>query len=109
MSTPIRLANVDPDTAYVAGVSPFANVFTPDLKPKSDCAVRMTVAVSAAVKIFRREGGNNIDIGANLPFVAEVEQTFLFDMTRKTPFNIRFDGDCTIRKMTIMEIDEAVV
>ncbi len=109
MSAPILLGNVAADTAYVAGGSPFADVFTSDLVAKKDCAIRMTVAVSAAVNIFRREGGNNIDIGANVPFVAEVEETFLFDMVRGGTFNIRFSANCTIRKLTVFEIDEGVV
>ena len=109
MSAPIRLGNVAADTAYVAGVTPFADVFASDLTAKFDCAVRMTVAVSAAVNIFRREGGNNIDINAGLTMVAEEEQTFLFDMVRDGTFNIRFSADCTIRKLTVFEVDEGVV
>ena len=112
MSAPIRLGSViagSAEATYVAGASPFANVFSSDLKVLADCAVRMTVTVDAAVKIFRREGGNNIDIGANVPFVPEVEETFLFDMARGESFNIRFSANCTIRKLTVFEIDEGVV
>ncbi len=109
MSSPIRLGNVAPDTAYVAGGSPFADVFAADLTARFDCAIRMTVAVSAAVNIFRREGGNNIDINAGLAMVAEEEQTFLFDMVRGDTFNIRFSANCTIRKLTAFEIDAGVV
>lgn len=112
MSAPIKLGAVRAGTAeatYVAGLTPFADVFSSDLVPASDCVIRMTVAVSAAVKIFRREAGNNIDIGSGVPFVANVEETFIFDMERDVPFNIRFNGNCNILKMAVFEIDEGVV
>lgn len=112
MSAPIKLGSITAGTAeaaYTAGVSPFADVFSADLVPVADCVVRMTVAVDAAVKIFRREAGNNIDIGSNIPFVANVEETFIFDMERDVPFNIRFNGNCNILKMAVFEIDEGVV
>ena len=112
MSAPIRLGSITAGTAeatYTADVTPFTDVFSEDLVPLSDCAIRMTVAVDAAVKIFRREADVNIDIGANIPFVASVEETFLFDMERDVPFNIRLSGDCEILKMTVFEVDEGVV
>ncbi len=109
MSSPIRLGNVTADTVYVAGISPFADVFAADLTANADCSVRMTVAVSAAVNIFRNEGGTNIDINAGLTMGAEEEQTFLFDMARDETFNIRFSANCTIRKLTVFEIDTGVV
>lgn len=112
MSAPIRLGSITAGTAeatYVSGGGEFTDVFSSDLVPASDCVIRMTVAVSAAVKIFRRETGNNIDIGSGIPFVANVEETFVFDMERGVPFNIRLDGDCEILKMTAFEIDSAVV
>ncbi len=112
MSAPIRLGSITAGSAeatYTAGASPFADVFASDLTAKADCAVRMTVAVDTAVNIFRREGGNNIDINAGLAMVAEEEQTFLFDMVRGGTFNIRLGGDCEILKLTAFEIDEGVV
>lgn len=112
MSSPIRLGIVVADSAeaeYTAGVSPFADVFSADLTANVDCSIRMTVAVDAAVNIFRREGGNNIDINAGLTMVVNEEQTFLFDMVRDGTFNIRFGGDCEILKLTVFEVDEGVV
>ena len=113
MSSPIRRGVIVAGSgaaAYTAGASPFADVFTTaDLTALSDCSIRMTVAVDAAVNIFRREGGSNIDIGSGVPFVANVEQTFLFDMIKGGEFNIRFDGDCNILKLTVFEVDEGVV
>ena len=112
MSAPIKLGSITAGTAeatYTAGIAPHADVFSADLVPASDCVIRMTVAVDSAVKIFRRETGNNIDIGSGVPFVANVEETFIFDMERDVPFNIRLDGDCEILKMTVFEIDEGVV
>lgn len=112
MSSPIRLGFItatDAEAAYTAGASPFADVFSADLVAHKDCAIRMTVAVDAAVSIFRREDGANVDIGGGVPFVINVEQTFLFDMTRDAAFNIRFSGDCNILKLTVFEVDEGVV
>ncbi len=112
MSAPIRLGSITAGTAaatYVSGGGSFADVFSSDLVPKHDCVIRMTVAVDAAVSIFRRETSNNIDIGSGIPFVANVEETFIFDMEKGVPFNIRLDGDCEILKMTVFEIDEGVV
>jgi hypothetical protein len=112
MSSPIRLGFItasDTEAAYTASADPYTDVFTTDLTALADCAVRMTVAVDAAVSIFRREDGENIDIGQGVPMVANVEQTFLFDMTRDTTFNIRFDGNCNILKMTVFEVNEGVV
>ncbi len=51
-----------------------------------------------------------VPVGAlGIPFVANVEETFIFDMEAGVPFNIRLDGNCEILKMTVFEVDEGVV
>lgn len=92
----IQGGRVAPGTAYTTGNDAVS------VTPKRDSTHVLTVSVdTGTVQMLKRVNGVDLNLGQVLD--ANTEYTFEFGSDDQTPYSIRFDTNCTILELHIIE------
>lgn len=100
-----QLARVAPATAYTSGT----DVLASDITLRSGDGpklVTVTVAYSAAEKLYVRIDSQNLVFNSDTALVAGAMHAFSFYANTNDPFNFRFAGNGTIRYFLVTEVRE---